>query len=191
MDDPAKAPAERLQLRRYPNRRYYDATRRRHVKLETIYQLIREGSDVEITDSKSGGDITAKVLTQIILEHDAPKLDVFPVELLHKLIRTNEPLVREFVEKYFSQAFAAFIESQRQFSDYLRGALGLGGVSAAPWTQAMLGPLGPPLLGPSGTTAEESRPTDRDSRNGDADLREAVERLQQEVVKLQDELHRR
>ena len=81
-----------LQIRRYPNRRYYDSTRSQHVTMEEIHQLIRNGHDVRVTDSKSGDDLTAKVLTQIILEHDTPKLGMFPIGLLHQVIRTSEPL---------------------------------------------------------------------------------------------------
>ena len=115
----------RVELRKYPNRRYYDATHSRHVTLEEIRTLICDGADIRATDSKTGEDITAKVLTQIILEQDPPKLGFFPVELLHQLIRANSPLIRDFVDKYFNHALRAFLESQRQFEQYLRQALGL------------------------------------------------------------------
>ncbi len=75
-----------LEIKKYPNRRYYDATRSRHVTLEEINNLIRDGYEVRVTDSKTGQDITAKVLAQIILELDSPKLGIFPVPLLHRLI---------------------------------------------------------------------------------------------------------
>ncbi len=113
-----------IQLRRYPNRRYYDATRSRYVTLQEIYTLILDGNDVQVTDAKTGEDITAKVLAQIILEHDAPKLQIFPIQLLHQLIRTNELLVRGFVESFFGNALLVFMESQRLFDRYLRIGLG-------------------------------------------------------------------
>lgn len=119
-----KHSTEEIQLRRYPNRRYYDATRSRYVTLQEIYELILEGNDVQVTDAKTGEDITVKVLAQIILEHDSPKLQIFPIQLLHQLIRTNELLVRGFVESFFGNALLVFMESQRLFDRYLR--LGLG-----------------------------------------------------------------
>ena len=60
----------RIELRRYPNRRYYDSTRSQHLTLDDIYRLVRDGYSVTVSDSKSGDDITARVLTQLILEHD-------------------------------------------------------------------------------------------------------------------------
>src|ERR1051326_7599025 len=116
-----------LDIRKYPNRRYYDSTRSKHVTLEEINSLIREGYEIRVTDSKTGEDITAKVLAQIILELDSPKLEVFPVPLLHRLIRSNQALVTEFVEKYFNQALAAFLDSQRNLEESMRQAMGLGG----------------------------------------------------------------
>ena len=138
---------QRLKIRKYPNRRYYDSTRSRHLTLEEIYTAIRDGNEIQVTDSKTGQDITAKVLAQIILELDPPKLGVFPVALLHKLLRANEQLVQDFTEKYFNQALSAFLESQRAFERSLRNAMGLGGASGAPsvadWTKMMWGSITP------------------------------------------------
>ena len=103
---------KRLDIRKYPNRRYYDSTRSRHVTLEEIHSLIRDGYEVQITDSKSEQDITAKVLGQIIIELDPPKMGVFPVPLLHRLLRSNEQLANDFITRY-NQALSAFLDSQR------------------------------------------------------------------------------
>ncbi|HZV34316.1 MAG TPA: polyhydroxyalkanoate synthesis regulator DNA-binding domain-containing protein, partial [Verrucomicrobiae bacterium] len=54
-----------LDIRKYPNRRYYDVTRSQHLTLEDIRELVREGHDIRVTDSKTSADITPKVLAQI------------------------------------------------------------------------------------------------------------------------------
>ena len=113
---------KRLRIRKYPNRRYYDSTRSRHLTLEEIYTAIRDGYEIEVTDSKTGADITPKVLAQIIIELDPPKLGIFPVPLLHRLLRANEQLVQDFTQKYFNQALAAFLDSQRNFEQSMRDA---------------------------------------------------------------------
>ena len=41
--DSTKSDAKRLRIRKYPNRRYYDSTRSRHMTLEEIYAAIRDG----------------------------------------------------------------------------------------------------------------------------------------------------
>ena len=88
-----------MDIRKYANRRFYDATRSKHITQEEIHQFIRNGHEVRVTDAKTGEDITVRVLAQIILDMDEPKLAVFPVELLHRLIQSNETLMHDFVEK--------------------------------------------------------------------------------------------
>src|SRR6516164_8936557 len=116
--------SNRLEINKYPNRRYYDKTRSRHLTLEEIYAAIRDGYEVQVSDSRTGDDNTAKVLAQIILELDPPKLDVFPVALLHRLLRANEQLVTDFTHKYFNQALMTFLDSQKKTEQYLRQAMG-------------------------------------------------------------------
>lgn len=183
MNENTSSPRRQVELRKYPNRRYYDGSRSRHVTLEEIYSLIRAGHDVHVTDSKTGEDITAKVLAQIILEHDAPKLTIFPADLLHQVIRANEPLVRDFVEKYFNQALRAFLESQRQFDRYLRQTLGLQASLplGGDWARIMMGPFA--FLPP----AKESTPA---SQSGSDDVPDATEAPSAEANAESKDLHR-
>ncbi len=189
-----------VQLRRYPNRRYYDAAQSRHLTLEEIFQLICEGQEVQVNDSKSGEDITVRVLAQLILDQAPSKLAALPAELLHQIIRSNESLLREFVDKYFYRAFSVFIESQREWDRYLRRALGLAGPSHAPrgarpgeglpllapnWAAMMMGPFAPALLGGPDTPGSESGPN---QSNEQSDVRKAVEELKQQVDALRKEL---
>ncbi len=183
MSDPtpqtdARTPAEPLDIRKYPNRRYYDATHSRHVTLEQIHELIRGGQDIRVTDSKTGEDITGKVLAQIILDQDPLKLSVFPDALLHKLIRTNEQLVSDFVEKYFNQALEAFLKSQRQFEDYLRHAVGLNpALQMGPQlAQSMMNPFLAHFM-----PGQTPRPTESQETE---DLRRQVQELREQIAEL-------
>ncbi len=193
----ADTPADherRLELRKYPNRRYYDATRSRHVTLEEIQSLIQEGYEIRVTDSKSGEDITGKVLAQILLEFDPPKLDVFPVPLLHRLIRANEQLVRDFVEKYFNQALHSFLDSQRQFEGYLRRTMGLaaGGPGMMDWSRLMINPFTPPFWGmgppPPGHPADSPESASVPEPPQTQQLQDEVRQLRQQLQELQDRL---
>src|SRR5205085_7773499 len=94
-------------IKKYMNRRYYDITHSRHLTMDDIYELVRSGQSVQVTDSQTGADITSHVLTQMILERDAPKLDIFPAGLLHQVIRANQQILHACVERYFANAFKA------------------------------------------------------------------------------------
>ena len=181
------AETKHLDIRKYPNRRYYDATRSKHLTLEDIRSLVRDGYDVTVTDSKSGDDITAQVLTQIILELETPKLGSFPVPLLVRLIRVNDQIVREFIDKYFNQAFQAWVDYQKQFEEQLLKMQGMPGVYApfAAWNQAFAPPFG---SSPKETTARQtSANADQDAQ----DLKTVIKDLQEQVANLQRDVKRK
>lgn len=187
----------RLQLRKYPNRRYYDITRSCHVTLEKMHTLIRDGYELEISDSKTGDDITAKVLAQIIIELDPPKLSVFPVALLHRLLRSNEQIVNDFVQRYFNQALTAFLDSQRGVEQYLRQAMGLQtpAPTVADWTKILWGPFNPSLWSAqraagSDASAAASPPPPPPPPTDDQALRPLVDQLQRQIADLQEQLSR-
>jgi len=192
MNEETESSSRKLQIRKYPNRRFYDSTRSRHVTLEEIHALIRDGYDVQVTDSKTGQDITGKILAQIIIELDPPKLDVFPAALLHKLLRSSEQLVNDFVQKYFNQALDSFLDSQRNMEQVMRSAMGLPATAptfadltkmwwsplkTAPW--AGIGPQPPASTASAPPPAEQTPPS-----GGDKDLRTVIGQLQEEIERL-------
>lgn len=109
-------------IRKYPNRRFYNTQTSSHVTLQEICDLVRDGGDIKVEDSKTGADITVAVLTQILLEIESPKLVFFPASLLQHLIRLNSSFLGTFSENYFHQALASFQRAQNQW-----GGTGLTG----------------------------------------------------------------
>lgn len=181
----AEGNAKKLILKKYPNRRYYDATHSRHLTLEEIRSLIQRGYDIEVVDAKTNRDITAQVLTQIILELDTPKVDSLPVPLLTRLIRMNDLLIKDFIEKYFNQALKSFLEYQRQFEEQIRRTHGLPSAipSVAAWTKAMFQPFADAFTGGSVEPPPESSRAPQSSREKD-DLREVVQDLRRQMEEL-------
>jgi polyhydroxyalkanoate synthesis repressor PhaR len=82
----ASAPVPRL-IKRYDNRKLYDAGARRYVTIEDIARLITAGEDVVVEDQKSGHDITSVVLAQVILDGVKVRTDSIPRQVLTRLIR--------------------------------------------------------------------------------------------------------
>jgi polyhydroxyalkanoate synthesis repressor PhaR len=173
-----------LEIKKYPNRRYYDATHSRHLTLEEIRSLIQQGYDIRVLDAKTSADITAQVLTHIILELDTPKLDSLPIPLLIRLIRMNDQLVKDFIEKYFNQALKSFFDYQKQLEEQIRKTHGLPPVfpSVSAWTKAMLEPFSAAFSGtPAAKAPENERPSPSEKNQ---DLHKLVGELQKEVAKL-------
>jgi polyhydroxyalkanoate synthesis repressor PhaR len=82
-------PPEVVTIIRYPNRRLYDRSRGRYVTLHDVEDTVRRGGLVIVRDSKTGSDLTRSLLTQIILERHPERMDLFPLSLLHLIIRTD------------------------------------------------------------------------------------------------------
>jgi polyhydroxyalkanoate synthesis repressor PhaR len=180
MPVPTDPDAKRLEIKKYPNRRYYDTTHSRHLTLDEIRSLVQQGYDLSVVDAKTGADITAQVLTQIILELDTPKVDSLPVPLLVRLIRMNDQLVKDFIEKYFNQALKSFLDYQQQVEEQIRRTHGLPSVfpSVSAWTKAMLEPFA------SAFSARPSDPTTPPSPLNAADLEQTVRELQAQLARL-------
>ncbi|MCO6437043.1 MAG: hypothetical protein J5J06_08145 [Phycisphaerae bacterium] len=127
-----------LQIKKYPNRRYYDTTRSCHVTLHEVYDLVRAGHDVCITDSRTNQDITSLVLLQVLLDRDPPKLDLFPSALIHQAIRANLPVLQSTIEQFFGPFMTVLATSQKQFDVYLRQAISGAAVNPAEWAGRMM-----------------------------------------------------
>jgi polyhydroxyalkanoate synthesis repressor PhaR len=84
-----QGPPEVVTIIRYPNRRLYDRSRGTYVTLQDVADTIRRGGSVAVRDSKTGEDLTQSLLMQIILERHPERMDLFPLSLLHLIIRTD------------------------------------------------------------------------------------------------------
>ncbi len=71
-----------IRITKYTNRRLYDATNSRHLTLDQLVELIKDGHDVEVIDSKSKEDLTQSVLMQILVEDKGTHL--FSAPFLHQ-----------------------------------------------------------------------------------------------------------
>ena len=182
----AESSLKKLEIKKYPNRRYYDATHSRHLTLDEIRSLIQQGYDLRVTDAKTGADITAQVLTQIILELDTPKLDSLPVPLLVRIIRVNDKLVKDFIDKYFNQALKSFLDYQQQVEDQIRRTHGLPAVfpSVSAWTKAMLQPLATAFATSAGEAATAGPAAEPATDAPAEDLHQIVRELQRQVTQL-------
>ena len=178
------AGSRKLEIKKYPNRRYYDATHSRHLTLDEIRSLIQQGYDIRVLDAKTSADITAQVLTQLILELDTTKLDSLPVPLLVRLIRMNDQLVKDFIEKYFNQALKSFFDYQRQLEEQIRRTHGLPAVlpSVSAWTKAMLQPFASAFGHGSESPSAPGVPEPSPSK--DNQLEEQLKMLQKQVTEL-------
>jgi polyhydroxyalkanoate synthesis repressor PhaR len=100
-------------IRKYANRRLYDATASRHVTLEDIRRLIASGERVQVVDDRSGEDLTRAVLLQIISEQEQFGSPVLSVQLLEGIIRFYGNPVQDMLSRYLEQSLGTVLQQQR------------------------------------------------------------------------------
>ncbi len=108
--------ADKILIKKYANRRLYDTGKSAYITLDDISHMIKQGQHMEIIDAKTKEDVTAFVLTQIILEEAKNNKNVLPVPLLLLFIQYGENVLSEFFEKHLYQTIQNYL-SYKTFAD--------------------------------------------------------------------------
>lgn len=149
---------QKIILKKYANRRLYDTEKSAYVTLSQLSGYIKEGRQVAIYDAKTKEDVTAFILTQIVLEEAKNKNALLPSPLLHLIIRYGDNLLVEFFEKYLYQVFQNFVTHKQtvdgQFQQWLE--MGLNMSEAAQESLKGMNPFGP-FFDPLGQRPKKGR----------------------------------
>jgi polyhydroxyalkanoate synthesis repressor PhaR len=100
-----------VQVKKYGNRRLYDTVRSRYITLEELAGIVRDGENVQVVDAKTGDDLTAATLTQILVEgRGAARM--LPLPLLVQLIRMGDDALAEFFGQYVTWAMQVYVQAR-------------------------------------------------------------------------------
>ncbi len=81
-------------IKRYGSRKLYDTSESRYVSLDEVATFVRAGDEVQVIENKTGLDVTAAILTQIISEEGRSGTGVLSPGFLHDLVRVGERAVK-------------------------------------------------------------------------------------------------
>jgi polyhydroxyalkanoate synthesis repressor PhaR len=118
--------AEKILLKKYSNRRLYDTRSSQYVTLEDLTGLVKSGNQVEIVDAATKEDVTAYILTQIILEEARKKNILLPIPVLHLIIQHGDDALGEFFDKYLQKTIQNYLDYKKAFDDQLSKWLEMG-----------------------------------------------------------------
>ncbi|MBW2013228.1 MAG: polyhydroxyalkanoate synthesis regulator DNA-binding domain-containing protein [Deltaproteobacteria bacterium] len=135
--------SDKVKLKKYANRRLYDTGKSAYVTLSQVADLIRQGRQVEVIDAKSKEDVTASILSQIILEEAKNKNILLPVPVLHLIIQYGDNVLGDFFEKYLQQMIQTYLAHKHAVDDQFKKWLemGMGFSNMAQETMAALSPF--------------------------------------------------
>ena len=115
-----------IQIKKYPNRRLYNTESSKYITIHDVSELIKAGNRVEVRDVTSDEDVTALVLTQIIMNKAKKNQELLPVSLLHLVIQFGENLLHEFFEKYLEKTMENYLVYRKAMDDQVSTYLDMG-----------------------------------------------------------------
>lgn len=115
--------AEEIIIKRYTNRRLYNAETKSYVSYEDLAKIVRGGIDVKVIDSKSKEDVTKAVLIQVILEEEKNDRTVLPTDFLFQVLRVRDNSLQDFFKNHLSASFEAYLKTKEEFDNRFRSIL--------------------------------------------------------------------
>ncbi|KAF0281429.1 polyhydroxyalkanoate synthesis repressor PhaR [Gammaproteobacteria bacterium 2W06] len=107
-------------IKKYPNRRLYDTAISSYVTLEDVKGLVLDGVDFEVTDAKSGADLTRTILLQIISEEEEGGEPIFSSDLLAQIIRAYGGNMQSLLTSYLEKSMALWADQQSALRERAR-----------------------------------------------------------------------
>lgn len=102
---------ERL-IKKYANRRLYDAAQSRHITIDDIRNMVIAGTRVKVIEDKTNEDITRLVLLQVIADQEQFGRPLLSTSLLESMIRFYGNSMQSFFSAYLEKSVETFIRQQ-------------------------------------------------------------------------------
>lgn len=119
----SKGSASVIVIKKYANRRLYDTSTSQYVTLDHLRDLVKNGTDFQVVDAKSGEDLTRGVLAQIIFEEEARGANLLPVDFLRQLISFYGDSLQSVVPGYLQMSMNNFAQQQEEFRSRMTEAM--------------------------------------------------------------------
>jgi polyhydroxyalkanoate synthesis repressor PhaR len=177
-------------IKKYANRRLYNTQTSSYVTLDHLAAMVKDGTEFEVQDARTGEDITRSVLTQIIFEEEAKGQSLLPIKFLRQLIRFYGDSLQTFVPGYLDMSMESFTKNQGAMRDRIAEALGGGNQMIENMTRqnlqlfenamAMFTPFG---AAAGKSEAAKAKPASSQSDEV-ADLKEKMEAMRKQLAEL-------
>ncbi|MDY0132816.1 MAG: polyhydroxyalkanoate synthesis regulator DNA-binding domain-containing protein [Desulforegulaceae bacterium] len=117
---------ETVLVKKYANRRLYDTVQSKYVIIQELREIIKSGKMVRVIDVNTEEDVTAFILTQILLEEAKKKNALLPESLLHLIICYGDNVLSDFFERYLQKVINNYLHQKSMFDEQFGKMLDLG-----------------------------------------------------------------
>ncbi len=177
-------------IKKYANRRLYNTQTSSYVTLDHLAAMVKEGTEFEVQDARTGEDITRSVLTQIIFEEEAKGQSLLPIKFLRQLIRFYGDSLQTFVPGYLDMSMESFTKNQGAMRDRIAEALGGGNQMVENMTRQNLQlfenamAMFTPFSGAKAEGAKKPAAAPAPAADEVADLKEEMEQMRKQLAEL-------
>src|SRR5215510_5100527 len=99
-------------IKKYANRRLYDASQSKHITLDDIRKMVIAGERVTVVEDKTNEDITRLILLQVIADQEQFGRPILSTALLESLIRFYGNSMQGFLSTYLEKSVETFMRQQ-------------------------------------------------------------------------------
>ena len=89
-------------IKRYANRKLYDTKSKKYITLDKIAKLLKAGEEISVLDNKTGEDITAATVSQILARTKQGQTDNGASNVMIQLLRKGPGTLVDYGKKYVS-----------------------------------------------------------------------------------------
>jgi polyhydroxyalkanoate synthesis repressor PhaR len=186
-------------IKKYANRRLYNTQTSSYVTLDHLCEMVKEGTEFEVRDARTGDDITRSVLTQIIFEEEGKGQNLLPIRFLRQLIRFYGDSLQAFVPGYLDLSMESFTKNQEAMKNRVAEAFGGGTTAIEAMTRQNLAmferamKMFTPFVPPTGRAGETEAPARSSNGAGDAtakssdeigELKSEIEAMRRQLAEL-------
>ena len=175
-------------IKKYANRRLYNTQTSSYVTLDHLAAMVKDGTEFEVQDARTGEDITRSVLTQIIFEEEAKGQSLLPIKFLRQLIRFYGDSLQTFVPGYLDMSMEGFTKNQGAMRDRIAEAMGGGNQMIENLTRQNMAMFenAMAMFTPFGASAKTEAKPAASAKSSDevADLKEEMEAMRKQLAEL-------
>jgi polyhydroxyalkanoate synthesis repressor PhaR len=162
---------ERL-IKKYANRRLYDAAQSRHITIDDIRNMVIAGTRIKVIEDKSNEDITRLVLLQVIADQEQFGRPILSTTLLESMIRFYGNSMQGLFSSYLEKSVETFIRQQellqtRPLADLTRQNLELWAKMQETLLAAFAPPRDPAREPPAQPSTNAKKKPDSDDADDD------------------------
>jgi polyhydroxyalkanoate synthesis repressor PhaR len=106
-------------IKKYANRRLYDASQSKHITLDDIRAMVVAGEQVRVVEDKTNEDITRLILLQVIADQEQFGRPILSTALLESLIRFYGNSLQGFLSTYLEKSVETFMRQQEVVQNQL------------------------------------------------------------------------